>query len=63
MRSLKMLFEKALLRNNGIARRLMIALILFSSAITTVITAVELYLDYQADIVDIRAGARPTSTR
>jgi len=54
MRALKTLFEKALLRNNGIARRLMIALILFSSAITTVITAVELYLDYQADIVDIR---------
>src|SRR5205085_12371266 len=36
--------------NNGIARRIMLAVILFSSAITAVITAVELYLDYRADL-------------
>jgi diguanylate cyclase (GGDEF)-like protein/PAS domain S-box-containing protein len=43
-------FDNALLSNNGIARRIILALILFSSAITAVITAVELYLDYRADI-------------
>lgn len=41
---------KALIRNNGIARRIMVAVILFSSAVTAVITAVELYLDYRADM-------------
>ena len=43
-------FDKALIRNNGIARRIMLAVILFSSAVTAVITAVELYLDYRGDI-------------
>jgi diguanylate cyclase (GGDEF)-like protein/PAS domain S-box-containing protein len=43
-------FNKALIRNNGIARRIMLAVILFSSAVTAVITAVELYLDYRGDI-------------
>ena len=43
-------FSKALIRNNGIARRIMLAMILFSSAVTAVITAVELYLDYRGDI-------------
>lgn len=43
-------FSKALIRNNGIARRIMLAVILFSSAITAVITAVELYLDYRGDL-------------
>ena len=43
-------FNKALIRNNGIARRIMLAVILFSSAITTVITAVELYIEYRQDM-------------
>ena len=43
-------FSKALVRNNGIARRMMLAVILFSSAITAVITAVELYRDYRTDL-------------
>jgi diguanylate cyclase (GGDEF)-like protein/PAS domain S-box-containing protein len=43
-------FNRALIRNNGIARRIMIAVILFSSAVTAVITAFELYLDYRADM-------------
>ena len=43
-------FNKALIRNNGIARRIMLAVVLFSSAVTAVITAVELYLDYRGDI-------------
>ena len=46
-------FSKALVRNNGIARRIMLAVILFSSAVTAVITAVELYLDYRVDIAGI----------
>ena len=52
-------FDKALFRNNGIARRMMVALILFSSLITAVITAVELYIDYRADIrsIDLRIGS------
>ncbi len=47
--------DRALFRNNGIARRLMLALILFSSFITTVITGVELYFDYRVDIRGIDA--------
>ncbi|SDP72985.1 PAS domain S-box-containing protein/diguanylate cyclase (GGDEF) domain-containing protein [Rhodoferax sp. OV413] len=43
-------FSKALVRNNGIARKIMLAVVLFSSAVTAVITAVELYLDYRGDI-------------
>jgi len=46
-------FDKALLRNNGIARRIMVALVIFSSLITTVITALELYLDFRADLQSI----------
>jgi signal transduction histidine kinase len=44
------LFDEALIRNNGIARRMMVALILFSTVITAVITTVELYLDYRVDV-------------
>ncbi|CAN7446858.1 EAL domain-containing protein [Acidovorax sp. LjRoot129] len=44
------LFSKALVRNNGIARKIVLAVVLFSSAVTAVITAVELYLDYRGDI-------------
>ena len=43
-------FSRALVRNNGIARKIMLAVVLFSSAVTAVITAVELYLDYRGDI-------------
>jgi hypothetical protein len=53
--------DKALLRNNGIARRFVVALVLFSSAITAVITVVELYLDYRTDIQAI--GERIESIR
>jgi len=42
--------SKAWPQNNGIARRLIAALVLFSSVITTIITAVELYMDYRTDI-------------
>jgi diguanylate cyclase (GGDEF)-like protein/PAS domain S-box-containing protein len=43
-------FNKALIRNNGIARRIMVAVILFSSAVTAIITGIELYLDYRTDM-------------
>jgi diguanylate cyclase (GGDEF)-like protein/PAS domain S-box-containing protein len=43
-------FNKALIRNNGIARRIMVALILFSTLITAIITGVELYIDYREDM-------------
>lgn len=42
--------NKALIRNNGIARRIMVAVILFSSVVTAVITGAELYLDYRTDL-------------
>jgi len=38
---------------DGLARRLIAALILVSSLITTLITALELYSDYRSDIADI----------
>jgi signal transduction histidine kinase len=57
----KPLLDHALLRNNGIARRFVVALVLFSSAITAVITAAELYLDYRTDIRGI--GDRIESIR
>lgn len=45
--------NKALIRNNGIARRIMLALFLFSSVITTIITGVEMYFDYRSELKDI----------
>jgi diguanylate cyclase (GGDEF)-like protein/PAS domain S-box-containing protein len=54
-------FNKALLRNNGIARRMMVAVIVFSSVVTGVTTGVELYLGYREDISDI--GDRIESIR
>ena len=57
----KPLLDNALLRNNGIARRFVVALVLFSSAITAVITVGELYLDYRTDIQGI--GERIESIR
>lgn len=43
-------FNKALIRNNGIARRILVALVLFSTLVTGVITAVELYIDYRTEM-------------
>ena len=42
--------REALFSGNGIARRLAIAVILFSSAITFVFTSVQLYLEYSEDL-------------
>lgn len=41
--------RQALFNGNGIARKLIVALVLFSSLITAVITAVELYAEYRRD--------------
>jgi diguanylate cyclase (GGDEF)-like protein/PAS domain S-box-containing protein len=46
-------FNKALIRNNGIARRIMLALIIFSTLVTAIITGIELYIDYRTDIQGI----------
>jgi signal transduction histidine kinase/CheY-like chemotaxis protein len=37
-------------RHNGVARRLLLALILFSSVVTALLTAVELYADYRGEL-------------
>ncbi len=44
------LFHEALFNGNGIARRLIVALVLFSSAITAVITSIQLYNEYRSDL-------------
>ena len=45
--------REALFDGNGVARRLIVALVLFSSLITAVITAVELYADYRRNLGQI----------
>jgi PAS domain S-box-containing protein len=45
--------REALFNGNGIARKLIVALVLFSSLITAVITAIELYGDYRRDLDQI----------
>lgn len=42
--------RQALLRGNGLARRVLVAVVLFSSAITGLITAIELYGSYRRDL-------------
>ncbi len=41
--------HEALFNGNGIARKLLVALVLFSSLLTAVSTALQLYVDYQRD--------------
>jgi len=43
----------ALFNGNGVAKRLIVALVLFSSLITAVITAAELVADYRRDLGQI----------
>lgn len=43
-------WRQALLQGNGLARRMLVAVVLFSSAITALITAVELYAAYRRDL-------------
>ncbi len=45
--------REALFNGNGVAKKLIAALVLFSSLITAVITAVELYADYRRDLKQI----------
>jgi PAS domain S-box-containing protein len=45
--------REALFNGNGVAKKLIVALILFSSIITAVITAIELYTKYRQDLVQI----------
>ena len=50
--------RNALFNGNGMARRLLVAVIAFSSLLTTLITAAELYGDYRRDLRDIDAAFR-----
>jgi PAS domain S-box-containing protein len=45
--------REALFNGNGVAKKLIVALVLFSSVITTVITAIELYSGYRRDLEQI----------
>jgi len=45
--------HEALFNGNGVAKKLIVALVLFSSVITAVVTAVELYADYRRDLGQI----------
>jgi PAS domain S-box-containing protein len=47
------LLHEAFFNGNGVARKLIVALVLFSAAITTLITAIELYADYRRDVGQI----------
>jgi hypothetical protein len=47
------LLRAAVISGNGLAKRLIVALVLFSSLITAIITAVELHADYRRDIEQI----------
>jgi PAS domain S-box-containing protein len=51
-------WRHALFNGNGMARRLLVAVVAFSSLITAVITAVELYRDYRHDLQAINAAFR-----
>ena len=52
------LFWQAFFNGNGIARRLIVALVLFSTVLTTIITAIQLYERYQSDVQRIDDGFR-----
>ena len=45
--------REALTNGNGVAKRLIVALVLFSAVITGLITAIELWLDYRRDLAQI----------
>ena len=45
--------REALTNGNGVAKRLIVALVLFSTVITGIITAIELWLDYRRDLAQI----------
>ena len=45
--------REALFNGNGVAKRLILTLVLFSSLVTTVITAIELYSSYRHDLGQI----------
>ena len=51
-------WRHALFHGNGMARRLLVAVVAFSSIVTAVITAVELYSDYRRDLHEINAAFR-----
>ena len=52
----KQILHDAFFNGNGVARRLIVALVLFSTAITAVFTTLELYRGYQADVGAINSS-------
>jgi len=50
------LLWQAFFNGNGVARRLIVALVLFSTVLTGAITAIQLYGTYQSDVR--RIGSR-----
>jgi signal transduction histidine kinase/ActR/RegA family two-component response regulator len=48
--------HQALFNGNGLARRLLVAVIAFSSVVTTVVTAIELYAGYRRDLQAISSA-------
>lgn len=48
--------REALFNGNGVAKKLIVALVVFSSLITAAITAIELYADYRRDLGQIHSS-------
>lgn len=48
--SLRRFLHESLFNGNGVARRLIVALVLFSSVLTAIITTLQLYGEYQTDV-------------
>ena len=48
----------ALFNGNGLAKRLLVAVVLFSSLVTTFITAIDLYVEYRRDLRSIDSAFR-----
>ena len=47
------LLHDAFFNGNGVAKKLIVALVLFSAAVSALITAIELYADYRRDVAQI----------
>ena len=57
-RTVALPWRQALLHGNGLARRVIVSVVLFSSVITAAITAIELYGEYRRDLRAIDAAFR-----
>lgn len=62
-RAARMPWRQALLQGNGLARRMLVLVVLFSSAITAAVTALELYGEYRRDLRAIDGAFEFVATR